>query len=318
MSEHAADPAAEHAADRAGDAATDHRRRRRLLRRRRFRIASHSGAEVVSLRQLPTKERLRVTAPSMFTAANMACGFSAVPLAFNGHSHWAAILMTVAIFMDVADGAVARLVGATSPFGVQLDSLADLISFGLAPAVLVYTWVLPEWPVIAWLAAYFWLACAAFRLARFNFTVDPHADKRYFIGMPSPGAAAVVIATVFALDLPEDRVGPSILLPAIISVVPAVLMVSTVRFRSFRNLISPQTQQAKVITGLIAVAFVTGIVLEPAATMLVVAYTYVLTAPVGVLTAPLRRRLFGPESVAPPRVKQQSVFLPVNDDGDDD
>jgi CDP-diacylglycerol--serine O-phosphatidyltransferase len=293
------------------------RPRRRLLRRRRFRIASHSGAEVVSLRQLPPKERLRVTAPSMFTAGNMACGFSAVPLAFNHHPHWAAILMTVAIFMDIADGAVARLVGATSPFGVQLDSLADLISFGLAPAVLVYTWVLPHWQVTAWLAAYFWLACAAFRLARFNFTIDPHADKRYFVGMPSPGAAAVVIATVFALHFPSDGVGPSILLPAVISVVPALLMVSTVRFRSFRNLINPQTQQARAITGLIGVAFVVGLVLEPAATMLVVAYSYVLTAPVGVLTAPIRRRVFGPESVAPPRQRQQSVFLPLHDDSED-
>ncbi|MCW2784814.1 MAG: CDP-diacylglycerol--serine O-phosphatidyltransferase [Marmoricola sp.] len=295
----------------------DPRRRRRLLRRRRFRIASHSGAEVVSLRQLPTKERLRVTAPSMFTAGNMACGFSAVPLAFNHHPHWAAILMTVAIFMDIADGAVARLVGATSPFGVQLDSLADLISFGLAPAVLVYTWVLPEWHVIAWLAAYFWLACAAFRLARFNFTIDPHADKRYFVGMPSPGAAAVVIATVFALHFPNDGVGPSILLPAVISVVPALLMVSTVRFRSFRNLINPQTQQARVLTALLGVAFVVGLIFEPAPTMLVVAYSYVLTAPVGVLTAPLRRRIFGTESVAPPRQRQQSVFLPLHDDSED-
>ncbi len=298
---------------------SDGRPRRRLLRRRRFRIASPSGAEVVSLRQLPGRERLRVTAPSMFTAANMACGFSAVPLAFDGHSHWAAILMTVAIFMDVADGAVARLVGATSPFGVQLDSLADLISFGLAPAVLVYTWVLPEWPVIAWLAAYFWLACAAFRLARFNFTIDPHADKRYFIGMPSPGAAAVVISTVFALDQPEAGVGPSILLPALISVVPALLMVSTVRFRSFRNLINPRTHQARVLTGLTGVAFAAGLVFTPAATMLVVAYAYVLTAPLGVVTAPLRARFFGAESVAPPRVKQQSVFLPLHDeDGDSD
>lgn len=293
------------------------RARRRLLRRRRFRIASHSGAEVVSLRQLPTRERLRVTAPSMFTAGNMACGFSAVPLAFNHHTHWAAVLMTVAIAMDVADGAVARLVGATSPFGVQLDSLADLISFGLAPAVLVYTWVLPEWPVVAWCAAYFWLACAAFRLARFNFTVDPHADKRYFIGMPSPGAAAVVIATVFALDQPEANVGPKILLPAIISVVPAVLMVSTVRYRSFRDLITPRTQQARVTTGLVAIALVAGLSLAPALTMLVVAYTYVLTAPLGVLTAPIRRRVFGPNAVAPPRQRQQSVFLPVNEDEDD-
>jgi CDP-diacylglycerol--serine O-phosphatidyltransferase len=292
--------------------------RRRLLRRRRFRIASHSGAEVVSLRQLPAKERFRVTSPSLFTAANMACGFSAVPLAFNHHSHWAAILMTVAIVMDIADGAVARLVGATSPFGVQLDSLADLISFGLAPAVLVYTWVLPEWPVIAWLAAYFWLACAAFRLARFNFTIDPTADKRYFVGMPSPGAAAVVIATVFALDLPKDGVGPEILLPAIISVVPALLMVSTVRFRSFRNLISPRTKQARTITGVLGLAIAVGLCLEPAGTMLVIAYSYVLTAPLGVITAPLRRRAFGAESVAPPRVRQQSVFLPLAGEDDED
>ena len=161
---------------------------RRLLRRRRFRIASHSRVPRSSpCASCRTREKLRVTAPSMFTAANMACGFSAVPLAFSHHSHWAAALMTLAIVMDIADGAVARLVGATSPFGVQLDSLADLISFGLAPAVLVYTWVLPEWPVIAWCAAYLWLACAAFRLARFNFTIDPTADKRYFVGLPSPG-----------------------------------------------------------------------------------------------------------------------------------
>ena len=295
------------------------RRRRRLLRRRRFRIASHSGAEVVSLRQLPTKEKLRVTAPSMFTAANMACGFSAVPLAFNDHTHWAAALMILAIVMDIADGAVARLVGATSPFGVQLDSLADLISFGLAPAVLVYTWVLPEWPVVAWFAAYLWLACAAFRLARFNFTIDPTADKRYFVGMPSPGAAAVVIATVFALDTPEAKVGPAILLPACVSVVPALLMVSTVRFRSFRDLVTPRTRQAQVVTAVVGIVFVAGLVLAAAPTLLVVAYAYVLTAPLGVLTRPVRARLFGPDSVAPPRERQQSVFLPITgEDTEDD
>jgi CDP-diacylglycerol--serine O-phosphatidyltransferase len=304
--------AEEAAAPEAGG--TSRPRRRRLLRRRRFRIASHSGAEVVSLRQLPTREKLRVTAPSMFTAANMACGFSAVPLAFNDHSHWAAALMTLAIVMDIADGAVARLVGATSPFGVQLDSLADLISFGLAPAVLVYTWVLPEWPVVAWFAAYLWLACAAFRLARFNFTIDPTADKRYFVGMPSPGAAAVVIATVVALDTPELKVGPGILLPALISVVPALLMVSTVRFRSFRDLVTPRTAQARITTALLLVAFAAGLAIVPAATMLVVAYSYVLTAPLGVLTGPIRARVFGPDSVAPPRQRQQSVFLPITGD----
>ncbi|WP_204164580.1 CDP-diacylglycerol--serine O-phosphatidyltransferase [Nocardioides daejeonensis] len=293
-------------------------------RRRRFarwRLESHSGAEVVSLRQLSAREQLRVTAPSLFTTANMACGFSSVLLATNGHFQFAAVLIAVAIIMDIADGAVARLVGATSPFGVQLDSLADLVSFGLAPAFLVYTWVLPEWPVVAWVAAFLWLACAGFRLARFNFTIDPTDDKRYFIGLPSPAAAAVVMATVFALDSPDVagpdvRVGPAILIPVLISLVPAWLMVSTIRFRSFRDLITPRTREARVITALTGLAVLLGLVLVPAGTALVVAYVYVLTAPLGVLTAPVRARLLGPESVAPPRQRQQSVFLPLA--GDDD
>lgn len=297
-------------------------RQRATVRRRRFdrwRIRSHSGADVISLRQLSARERLRVTAPSLITTANLACGFSAVLLTVNHHTTMAAIVLTAAILFDISDGAVARLVGSTSPFGVQLDSLADLISFGLAPAILVYTWVLPEWPITAWCAAFFWLACATFRLARFNFTIDPTDDKRYFIGMPSPGAAAVVITTIFALDRPDTnaltiQVGPAILLPAIISVVPAFLMISTIRFRSFRGLTNPRTPPAKVTTALTAVAIVVGLILAPAVTGLVVAYSYVLTAPLGVISAPLRAVVFGPESVAPPRERQKSVFLTSIDD----
>lgn len=293
--------------------------RRRLFKR--WRLESPSGADVVSLRQLSAREQLRVTAPSLFTTANLGCGFSSALLATSGHFQSAAILIAVAIVMDIADGAVARLVGATSPFGIQLDSLADLVSFGVAPAVLVYTWVLPEWPVPAWVAAFLWLACAAFRLARFNFTIDPTDDKRYFIGLPSPAAAAVVMATVFALDNPDVagpdfRVGPAILIPALISLVPAWLMVSTIRFRSFRDLVTPRTPQARITTGLVLLAVLAGLAIAPATTALTVAYCYVFTAPAGAFTAPLRRRWLGPESVAPPRKRQQSVFLPLA--GDDD
>lgn len=282
----------------------------------RWRLESHSGAHVVSLRQLSAREQLRVTSPSLITTGNMACGFSSVLLATSGHFQLAAILIAVAIVMDIADGAVARLVGATSPFGIQLDSLADLVSFGLAPAVLIYTWVLPEWPVPAWLAAFLWLACAGFRLARFNFTIDPTDDKRYFIGLPSPAAAAVVMATVFALDNPDVsgldlRVGPAILIPALISVIPAWLMVSTIRFRSFRDLVSPRTRQARLTTAVVLLAVITGLLVAPATTALTVAYFYVFTAPLGVLTQPLRRRWLGADSVAPPRQRQQSVFLPL-------
>lgn len=289
-------------------------------RKRRFdrwRLVSPTGAEVVSLRQLSKRERLRVTAPSIFTTINMMSGLSSVLLAFRGQFTLAAILIAVSIVMDIADGGVARLVGATSPFGLQMDSLADLIAFGFAPAILVHTWALPDYPVLSWLAAFFWLGCAAFRLARFNVTVDPTADKRYFVGLPSPAAAAVVMATIFALNQPEaGGYDTSLIVPVLVSVVPAVLMVTSIRFRSFRTLLSPQTPQAWAVTGLVALAVVVGFVVEPGLTGLVIAYGYVLQAPLGVLTAPIRERLFGSDAVAPRRQRMPSVFLPDADADD--
>ncbi|WP_377642714.1 CDP-diacylglycerol--serine O-phosphatidyltransferase [Oryzobacter terrae] len=293
--------------------------RRRLLGR--WRLVSPTGAKVVSLRQLPKRERARLLAPSAFTTLNMMSGLSSVLLAFRGHFTLAAALIAVSIVLDIADGFVARLIGATSPFGLQLDSLADLISFGLAPAVLIHTWALDEWPVLAWLAAFLWLSCAAFRLARFNVTIDPTADKRYFVGLPSPGAAAVVMATILALDSPHwgPGTGPwRAWFPLLVSVVPALLMVMTVRFRSFRNLLQPTTPGSRAATAAVAVAIVVGLVLAPGLTALVVAYGYVLTAPLGVLSAPVRERLFGTGSVAPPRTRMPSVFLPIDEDAEED
>lgn len=281
----------------------------------RWRLVSPTGVDVVSLRQLPPKERLRLVSPSIFTTLNMIAGLSAVLLAFRGEFRFSAALIAFGILMDIADGFVARKVGATSPFGIQLDSLADLVSFGLAPAVLVHTWALPEWPVLAWSGAFFWMACAAFRLARFNVTTDPTADKRYFIGLPSPGAAAVVMATVFALESP--KVGPwdlTFALPIAVSVIPALLMVTTIRFRSFRNLLAPTSPRAWVITGVVVVLIAVGLAFAPGFTGMAIAYFYVLQAPLGVLTAPIRERLLGPDSVAPPRARLRSVFLGVIDD----
>lgn len=284
--------------------------RRRL---ERWRIVSPTGADVVSLRRLEPKDRVKVLLPSLFTTVNMICGFTAVLLAFRQEFRWAAALLALAIVMDVCDGFVARAVGATTPFGVQLDSMADLISFGMAPAVLVHTWGLAENRVLSWVFAFFWLGCAAFRLARFNVTVDPLADKRYFIGLPSPGAAGVPIATIFALESPE--VGPWMLLPLAVSVLPAVLMITTVRFKSFRSLLAIHRGPRWVLVSLV-VALVVGLWVSPGITGLVIAYGYVLTAPLGWATAPLRARLFGPDSVAPPRYRLPSVFL-TSDLGDE-
>lgn len=289
--------------------------RRRILDR--WRLVSPTGAQVVSLRQLPRRDRARLLAPSAFTTLNLVSGFSSVLLAFRGSFTVAAVLIVFSIVLDIADGFVARLVGATSPFGLQLDSLADLISFGVAPAVLIHTWALDEWPVLAWLVAFLWLACAAFRLARFNVTIDPAEDKRYFVGLPSPGAASVVIATIFALDSPQwgPGTGPwRAWFPLLVSIVPALLMIMTIRFRSFRNLLSPETSRARAGTAAVVVTVLAGLVLAPGLTLIVVAYGYVLTAPLGVMTAPLRERFFGADSVAPPRQRLPSVFLSIADD----
>ena len=250
----------------------------------------------------------------MFTTGNMACGFSAILLAFSDEFTWAAVLLFGAIVLDIADGAVARLVGATSPFGIQLDSLADLVSFGVAPAVLVHTWALPENPVLAWVSAFFWLACAAFRLARFNVTVDPLADKKYFVGLPSPGATMVVIATIFALGTPDA--GPWMLRAGRRQRHPRLLMITTVRFRSFRGLLAPRTSQARTITAVLALALVVGLAARPRGH----AAGHGLLLPAhgadGSRDRSPRARIFGAQAVAPPRHRTQSVFLPITDEHD--
>lgn len=289
--------------------ATRRRRGRGNRNGRGWRLVSATGAKVVSLRRLDHRARMRALLPSLFTLGNMLCGFSSVLLSFQGHFRIAAVLIGISIVLDIADGAVARAVGSITPFGLQFDSLADLISFGIAPAVLVYTWALPAYPAWAWAGAMFWLACAAYRLARFNVTIDPTADKRYFVGLASPGAAGVVISTVLAIGEPLYDWAP--LLPVVAGVLPAALMVTSFRFRSFRSLLSTDHLG---VTGALAVVVLVGLVLQPGPTGMVLAYGYVLTAPLGWMTGPLRRRWLGPEWVAPPRTKMPSVFLPISDD----
>jgi CDP-diacylglycerol--serine O-phosphatidyltransferase len=245
--------------------------------------------------------------PSFFTLVNLLCGFSAVLAALNDRFVLASSLIAVSIVFDIADGAVARAVGSITPFGLQFDSLADLISFGVAPAVLLYTRSLVGFGWIGWFAAGLWVACAAFRLARFNVTVDPLADKRYFIGLPSPGAAGVVLATVIAFG--DGFTGYDRGVVVALAIGPALLMASSFRFRSFRDLVSPKPGKLW-ITITFVVAIVVGLAVIPVFVLCAVAYTYVALAPLGWITRGVRTRLLGPEAVAPPRHKVPSVFFP--------
>jgi CDP-diacylglycerol---serine O-phosphatidyltransferase len=135
--------------------------------------------------------------PSLFTMANMFCGYACVVFAMRGEFATAAPFIGFAILLDMLDGRVARMTGTTSAFGIEFDSLADVISFGVAPAILVFAWGLQPLGRIGWAAGFLFVAAAAVRLARFNIQSGSQ-DKRYFVGLPSPAAAAVPASTVFA------------------------------------------------------------------------------------------------------------------------
>jgi CDP-diacylglycerol--serine O-phosphatidyltransferase len=236
-----------------------------------------------------TRRRALATLPSLFTLANMLCGVAAILVSIRGRYSVAAVLIGLSVFFDITDGAVARLVGAVTPFGLQFDSLADLVSFGLAPALLVFTLFSrgrDAYDPLGWLACFLWVACAAIRLARFNTTIDPTADKRYFVGMPSPGAAGVVLASVIAFGTRLE--GRDRLWLLVMVAVPALLMVSTVRFRSFRSLVSPRSRRPY---GLItaAVLLVIGLGTFPVLTGCALAYGYLLAPILLPLVSPLAR-----------------------------
>ena len=225
--------------------------------------------------------------PSMFTVANLFCGYGCVVFATKQDFDTAAVLIGIAMILDTLDGFVARLTKSTSAFGVQLDSLADVVSFGVAPAILAFTWGL--WPLqrVGWAAGFIYLTAAAMRLARYNIQSSTASDKQYFVGMPSPAAAAVIAATVFLFPYgPRDR--QTALAALAVVVVPALLMVSTIRFRSVKA-IEVGWHRSYIALFLIAVALAL-IASYPRIALVVLAYSYTVAALLMWLYTRLRRR----------------------------
>ena len=216
--------------------------------------------------------------PSLFTLANLFCGWACVVYAMRGDLATAAPFIGFAVVLDMLDGRIARMTGTTSDFGVQLDSLADLISFGMAPAVLAFQWGLEPLGRMGWAVGFVYLTAAALRLARFNIQVI--TDKRYFVGLPSPAAAGLVAATVFYFpDGPEAY--PIALLGAALLVAPALLMVSTIRFQSFKTF---DLGMRRGYRGLFLVAaFIALLVTRPHEVLIVMAYAYFASGFVGAL-----------------------------------
>ena len=189
----------------------------------------------------PRRPRGVYLLPNLFTTAALFCGFYAIIAALQNRFELAAVAVFVAMVLDGLDGRVARLTHTESEFGAQYDSMADLVSFGLAPALIMYEWALgsmasmgPFLSKLGWLAAFFYTVMAALRLARFNVQLGS-TDKRYFIGLPSPSAAAIVTGFVwFGTDL--GLTGPQLLWPALVVTVGAgALMFSKILYFSFKQ-----------------------------------------------------------------------------------
>ena len=177
--------------------------------------------------------------PSIITTFALFAGFYSIVASINGDFTLAAISIMVAMLWDTLDGRVARLTNTQSAFGAEYDSLSDLVSFGVAPALLVYEWSLSDLGRFGWLAAFIYLACAALRLARFNTQVGA-TDKRYFQGLPSPASAGVIASMIWLkfwnfeyFDI--GVVSLSYYIGVAITILCGLLMVSNVRYFSFKE-----------------------------------------------------------------------------------
>jgi CDP-diacylglycerol--serine O-phosphatidyltransferase len=239
--------------------------------------------------------------PSLFTMGNMFCGYACIVHAMRGDFETAAPFIGVAVLLDMLDGRIARLTGTTSDFGVQFDSLADVISFGIAPAILSLAWGLQPLGRLGYAAGFLFVSGAALRLARFNIQSNAGGDKRYFVGMPSPAAAGVIAATVYVYPtgLLDYRAALSALA---LVVVPALLMVSTIRFRSFKT-IDLKMRRPYTVLFLIAIAIM-AVATHPRYVLVAVAYSYLCSAFIGLAATRLRHRGGRDEEEQPPVVAE--------------
>jgi CDP-diacylglycerol--serine O-phosphatidyltransferase len=179
--------------------------------------------------------------PNLLTTANMFAGFYAILAAANGRFEAACIAVLIAGLFDGVDGRVARMTGTTSAFGVQYDSLSDLISFGMAPALVMYHWALADlrldgnvWGKLGWAVAFLYVACAALRLARFNVSAGS-ADKRFFIGLASPASAGLMIGFIWCFADLGMAGGDMRYAGLVVTAACALLMVSGLRYPSFKG-----------------------------------------------------------------------------------
>jgi len=214
--------------------------------------------------------------PCMLTCCSLFSGFYSIIASINGHFFAAAVAILIAAVFDGLDGRVARMTGSTSTFGMELDSLCDLVAFGVAPALLAYLWALTPYGRYGWLAAFLYVATTALRLARFN--SQAASSDPDFVGLPCPAAAIMVATTVMFsrfLGATETVKHVSILL---LVYVLSYLMVSSHRYLSFKHIDIKREKKFQIIVFM--VLFLILLATEPPITLFIVALAYVLSGPV--------------------------------------
>jgi len=242
--------------------------------------AEHSAAR-------KTKRRGIYLLPNLFTTGALFSGFFAVIAAMNGRFESAALAIFIAMILDGLDGRVARMTNTQSDFGAEYDSLSDMVSFGVAPALIMYTWSLNTMGKIGWLASFIYVVGAALRLARFNTQVG-HADKRYFQGLASPAAAGLLAGFVWLAAENENINGESLkYLVFVLTVGAGLLMVSNVKYRSFKDL--DLKNKVPFVTILIMVLVFISIVYQPPLILFTIFALYSFSGLLGYLIRKIKK-----------------------------
>ena len=259
---------------------------------RRVRILPRRNTARAPLKQRVPSAQLKkgvYLIPSLFTTGNLICGFFSIISTFNGHYLQAAVFIILAHLLDGLDGYVARLTKTTSQFGIEFDSLADLVSFGVAPGVLVYYWALLPWGTWGWLAACLYVVCGALRLARFNVQVR-NVEKSHFVGLPIPGAAEMIAAIVLMYYFlgGEGATNKQVILLLVIYLL-AGLMVSNFEYFSTKQLDLKKRHPFWILVS--AILLIKLFIAEPQIMFFVVFLLYTLSGPLlWCLTTYKRRR----------------------------
>lgn len=255
--------------------------------------ASETGTSPAEPQRPPPRRGIYLL-PNLFTTGGLFAGFYAIIAAANDDYTSAAIAVFIAGLLDGLDGRIARLTNTQSEFGVQYDSLADLVSFGMAPALVMYHWSLsslavhgPLWAKIGWAVAFLYAACAALRLARFNTQVSV-VDKRYFIGLASPAAAGALMSFVWVANKFEYSGAQLQYLALGLTVVAALLMVSRLRYHSGKAL--PFGERVPFVVILGALGLFVALAVAPDRVLLAVFWIYALSAPTAWLLGRVRKR----------------------------